>query len=135
MRWPYRQNEKNKGTVEIEQLDGAVYVDHIACLVECKDQTGNDIAPIYKLRGQLLRRPATTIGAIFTSGEYTEVTRLLSGFMFPQTILLWTPEEIETCLEHGRFSDGLLLKYQKAISHGTTDYNVSQIWNDKEQRR
>ncbi|TKD08939.1 hypothetical protein [Polyangium fumosum] len=132
VRWPYRQNENSKGTVKVEQIDGAVYVEHIACIIECKDSGEVDHEPIYKLRSQLIRRPASTIGAIFTSGEYREVARLLSTFMFPQTVLLWTAEEIEACLERRNFCKALKLKYRKALSHGATDHNVSKLDAPKE---
>ncbi len=45
------------GGTLIEQIDGAVYCDGFACLVECKDQNDNvSIAPVAKLRNQLLRK-------------------------------------------------------------------------------
>jgi hypothetical protein len=47
--------------------------------------------------------------------------------MFPQTILLWDAEEIEACLKRGNFAKGLRLKFDKAISHGTTDYNIRDM--------
>ncbi len=62
--WPYRVTIAGD---EVEQIDGVVYTDGLACLIECKDQREPvNIAPVAKLRNQLLRRPGSTIGAVFS---------------------------------------------------------------------
>jgi hypothetical protein len=52
---------------EIEQIDGAIHISEFSCLVESKDFADKkvDIAPIAKLRNQLLRRPTATVGLVF----------------------------------------------------------------------
>jgi hypothetical protein len=55
---------------EVEQIDGVVYSDELACLVECKDEAGKvNFEPIAKLRNQLLRRPGAAIGMVFSRSE------------------------------------------------------------------
>ena len=81
---------------EIEQIDGVVYADGLSCIIECKDTAKPvKIEPIAKLRNQLLRRPAATIGSIFSRSGFTEASETLAGFVAPQTILLWGGEEIK----------------------------------------
>ena len=56
---------------EVEQIDGSVRMAGLYCLVESKDETDNiTIAPIAKIRNQLLRRPSGTIGLVFSTREF-----------------------------------------------------------------
>lgn len=61
VKWPYSVTLFDE---EVEQIDGAVHCLGLSCLVESKDFTDKtvDITPIAKLRNQLLRRPAGTVG-------------------------------------------------------------------------
>src|SRR5262245_45955191 len=60
VRWPYPVHLFGE---QVEQIDGSVSVSGLYGLVECKDETDNiAIAPIAKLRNQLLRRPWGTVG-------------------------------------------------------------------------
>jgi len=96
VRWPYIV--KMDGD-EIEQIDGVVYTNGLACLIECKDQsTSSNIEPIAKLRNHLLRRPGTVIGVVFSRQGFTDPAVTLARFTAPQTILLWTGEEVEFAL-------------------------------------
>lgn len=96
---------------ELEQIDGAVYTDGLACLIECKDEARPvNIEPIAKLRNQLLRRPSATVGIIFASQGFTEPARVLAGFVAPQTILLWGGAEIFYALQHHYMRRGLVAK-------------------------
>ncbi len=113
----------------VEQIDGVVYCSGLSCLVESKDfadQTNVDIAPIAKLRNQLLRRPAGTIGLVFSRTEFTDPARHLSYFSLPQTILLWNGEEIKYALENEIISELLTLKYRVCVEHGLPDYNIRE---------
>jgi hypothetical protein len=68
--------------------------------VESKDETADiAIAPVAKLRNQLLRRPSGTIGLLFASGRFTPAAALLAHFTLPQTILLWSRDDVEYCLQ------------------------------------
>ncbi|QRN93398.1 restriction endonuclease [Archangium violaceum] len=89
---------------ETEQIDGAVFVDGLACIVEAKDTTqSTSIVPIAKMRNQLLRRPASTIGLIFSRGGFSRSATTLVRFVAPQTILLWKGEEVAHALKHRAF--------------------------------
>lgn len=75
---------------EVEQIDGAVHYSGLSCLVESKDfdQRNVNIEPIAKLRNQLLRRPASVVGLVFSCTGFTNPAIMLSRFLSPQTILL-----------------------------------------------
>ena len=126
IRWPY--SVKFFGE-EVEQIDGAVHCLGLSCLVESKDfadGTKVNIAPIAKLRNQLLRRPAGILGLIFSRTGFTEPARNLSCFSSPQGILLWNGEEIKYALDNENMCELLILKYRAYIEDGLPDYNVRE---------
>lgn len=58
----------------VEQIDGFISISRsgIYALAESKDQMDNvSITPIYKLKGQLARRPSNLIGCFFSKRDYT----------------------------------------------------------------
>ena len=65
------------GGKPIEQIDGLVELESLTFLIECKDKNSVAIEAIAKLINQLLRRPQTTFGCVFTSGEFTPNALLL----------------------------------------------------------
>jgi hypothetical protein len=110
---------------ELEQIDGALYVNGLACIVECKDLAGRvNIEPIAKMRNQLLRRPASAIGVVFSHGGFTSTATTLARYIAPQTVLLWTGEEIGYALDHCCFSAGLTRKYRACVEQGVPNYNI-----------
>jgi hypothetical protein len=110
----------------VEQIDGVVYTKSLACLIECKDTTKEvNIGPIAKLRNQLLRRPATAIGSVFSRTGFTEPTVTLTGFVAPQTILLWGGEEIEYSLKNKRICEFLVKKYRVCVQKCIPNYDVT----------
>jgi hypothetical protein len=120
--WPF--TIKNEGE-EIEQIDGIVYTDGIACLIECKDVAARvKIDPIAKLRNQLLRRPGQTIGLLFSVSGFTDAAYVLSRFTAPQTILLWPGPEIGYCLQHQFFRQGIMQKYRWCVERAIPFYDV-----------
>jgi hypothetical protein len=126
VKWPYRVKLFGE---EVEQIDGVVYCCGLSCLVESKDfadKVNVDIAPIAKLRNQLLRRPASTIGLVFSRTGFTDPARHLSYFSLPQTILLWNGEEIKYALEKEVICELLTLKYQVCVEDGLPDYDVRE---------
>ena len=122
VRWPYSVRiEKD----ELEQIDGVVYTDGLSCLVECKDKSENlNIEPIAKLRNQVLRRPSTVIGIVFSRQGFTDAALTLAQFTAPQVILLWSGEEVKLALENSYMRRGLLAKYRHCIEYGLPDYNL-----------
>lgn len=129
VRWPY--NVEQNGVI-IEQIDGVVYVDGISCLIECKDRSRQkgrkeniNFEPIAKMRNQLMKRPSTVIGCIFSSGGFTRAAFILANFIHPQTILLWNGDEVTYCLEKKIFSEPLVGKYRKSVELGIYDYDIT----------
>ena len=124
VRWPYRVLLFGE---EVEEIDGAVHCYGLSCLVESKDLIG-DVAtgPIAKLRNQLLRRPAGTVGVLFSRTEFTDAAWLLAHLALPQAILLWTGVEIENMLVQERACDLLLAKYRFCVEEGLPDYDVRE---------
>jgi hypothetical protein len=121
--WPY-EIRTDQGIEE--QIDGVIYSNGISCLIECKDQRDNvNIEPIAKLRNQLLRRPASAIGSIFITSEYTDSTVILASHLAPQTILLWFKNEIDIVIRDRKICDFLMKKYKKSIERGIADYNIA----------
>jgi hypothetical protein len=125
VKWPYRVRLFGE---EVEQIDGVIYSEGLSFLVESKDFTDKnvDIAPIAKLRNQLLRRPASTIGLLFSRTGFTDPARHLSYFSLPQTILLWNGEEIKYALKKEIICELLTLKYRVCVEDGLPDYDVRE---------
>jgi len=122
VKYPYDVKVQNMNT---EQIDGAIYFENIACLIECKNEVNPiNFEPISKLRSQLQRRPSGTIGAIFTTSGFTEPAIILAQYTSPQTILLWEKKEIEICLKNKGFKSGLLKKYNNCIEMGLSNYSL-----------
>jgi hypothetical protein len=120
--WPYSVYIDGE---EIEQIDGVVYANGLCCIIECKDTVKPvKFEPVAKLRNQLLRRPAATIGSIFSISGFTEASETLAGFIAPQTILLWGGEEIEYCLENRCLGRALIKKYRFCVEQGLANYNI-----------
>ena len=74
---------------ELEQIDGAIYSDGLSCLMECKNLAQRvNIEPLAKMRNQLLRRPASTIGVLFSQNGFTYAAIALARYIAPQTICI-----------------------------------------------
>ena len=114
---------------EIEQIDGAIHYERLSCLVESKDFTDKkvDIAPIAKLRNQLLRRPSGILGLVFSKTGFTNPAVNLCYFSAPQGILLWNGEEIKSALDNEKICELLVLKYRKLVENGMPDYTVQEV--------
>ncbi len=114
----------------MEQIDGIVYFDNFSLMIECKDHNINNrkksinIEPIAKLRNQLMRRPTSTIGCIFSTGGFTQPAKTLVNFISNQTILLWEGEEIEYCIKNKTICKQIVEKYRFCVEHGLNDYNI-----------
>ncbi|MCF2148418.1 restriction endonuclease [Desmonostoc muscorum LEGE 12446] len=121
--WPYSVRVDG---YELEQIDGVVYSEGSACIIECKDSSKNvDVVPIAKLRNQLLRRPTTTIGSVFSSNGFTEASRILARFISPQTILLWGGHEIRYSLYNKFIRRSLIKKYRYCVEYALPDYDIT----------
>lgn len=112
----------------VEQIDGVVHIGALSCLLESKDYGVNiNFEPLAKMRSQLLRRPAATIGSIFTTSSFTAPALTLARFLAPQTILLWEAAHFDYALRHERISDLLVRKYQWCTETGEPDFDVTLL--------
>ena len=113
------QDGKYRAPKSFEQLDGAVFADGLACLVECKDGADvEDMEPIAKLRLRLERRPVTTIGLVFSRAGFSVAAKLVAQFLSPLNIILWDGNDIDLCLRQGSFRQGLVNKHRVAVAEG-----------------
>jgi Restriction endonuclease len=127
VKFPYTVRLFNE---EIEQIDGAIHYAGISCLVESKDFADDvkvNIAPIAKLRNQLLRRPSGIVGLVFSRTGFTNPARNLCCFSAQQGILLWNGEEIKYALDNETIGELLVLKYRMLVEDGLPDYNVLEV--------
>ncbi|MEI7584768.1 hypothetical protein [Runella sp.] len=125
IRWPYSVSIFGES---VEQIDGVIHFEdiNISILAEFKDYSKNlNIEPIAKLRNQLLRRPSSAIGSVFSTTGFTDPALILSQFSAPQTILLWERDHIDFCLKHSKFKLGLLKKYRHVIKEGFPNFDVT----------
>ena len=84
----------------------------------------HDREPIAKLRNQLLRRPAGTVGLVFSRTGFTEPARVLAQFTAPQAILLWSGDDLQFAFESQRICELLTLKYRICVELGVVDYDL-----------
>lgn len=123
VRWPYAVE---LGDERIEQIDGAVYSDGMSCLLESKDQAKPiKVEPIAKLRNQLLRRPAGTIGIVFSRRGFTAPAKTLAQLCAPQAILLWNGEEVDYALRNHSFCGSLRKKHRMLIEKVIPDFDIT----------
>ena len=123
--WPFSVSLAGQSET-LEQIDGAVHVTGLSCLVESKSLskgTKVNVGPIAKMRNQLLRRPAATVGMIFSRSGYTDAALTLAQFTAPQTILLWERDQFDWGLRHGELVPGLRSKLRHAAEYAVPDYN------------
>jgi hypothetical protein len=124
VRYPYDVNLFDE---KVEEIDGAVHLPGLSILVESKDWDGNvPIGPIAKMRNQLLRRPAGTVGVLFAQRGFTPSAVALAHFTLPQAILLWTGPEFELALSEETMCRYLRLKYRICIEAGIPDYDIRE---------
>ena len=120
--WPYDVEIAGETA---EQIDGAVHLDGLSCLVETKDTADPiNVQPIAKLRNQLLRRHAGAVGLLFSRSGFTPPAQTLAQFLAPQTILLWSGEEIGYVLQRESIRTALITKYRYCIETGLPGFDT-----------
>ncbi len=124
VRYPY---EVSLFGEKVEEIDGAVHLPGLSCLVESKDWGRNiAIGPVVKMRSQLLRRPAGTIGILFARRTFTRPAVYLAHFMMPQAVLLWSEYELQFALSEGKICRFLRLKHRVCCEFGIPDYDIRE---------
>lgn len=116
VRWPF---EVKIGDETVEQIDGAVYLDHLAFLVESKDSSiALDVAVLAKIRSQLARRPAGAFGLVVSRAGFTGPAMTLARYFAPQTVLLMNGAEVEESLQGESIRGRVLAKYHECVEEG-----------------
>jgi hypothetical protein len=124
VRWPYSVEIENE---VVEQIDGFVHIGRFSCIVESKHTaTPVAIAPIAKMRNQLLRRHSGAIGLVFSYAGFTEAAVILTRYIAPQAILLWTGSEMDRVIADKKISDYLEFKYRICVETGVPDASIEQ---------
>lgn len=122
VRWPF---EVSIDGHVIEQIDGVIYMDGLACLIESKDVSEKvNFEPIAKLHNQVLRRPPGTLGMIFSRNGFTDPAVRLVQVISPKTILLWGGDEVAHALKVGSVRCGLVSKFRWCVERGIVNYHT-----------
>lgn len=116
VRWPFTVDISDE---TVEQIDGAVYVAHFACLIEAKDSAAAvDLGALAKLRTQLARRPAGTVGLLVSRTGFTNPAIRLASYFAPQAVLLVSGADLEQALEDESMVGLLIAKYRECVEGG-----------------
>lgn len=113
----------------VEQIDGVLHLEHLTFLVECKAESSVDLAPLAKLRNQLLRRPAGVVGLLVVLDDVTPAAAMLARFMMPQAVLIVAGEEFPWGLRNARLLEMLLWKHDQAVLRGVPDARFQEMYN------
>ena len=88
VRYPYEVSLYGE---EVEEIDGAVaFARTLVFSGEQRLGKNIGIGPIVETGSQLLRRPAGTIGIMFSKKTFTIPAIYLAHFTMPQAVLLWS---------------------------------------------
>lgn len=122
VRWPYEVVYPQKfGTME--QVDGIVYFESRAFLVESKDLTEPAaIEAIAKLRFRLEGRPPGTMGVLFSVNDFSLPAEVFAQFASPLNVLLWGRADLDIALRSGCMKNALEQKMVYAIEEGLPLY-------------
>jgi hypothetical protein len=117
--WPYFVSK-------FEQIDGAVFVDGLSCLIESKHQTHVlGFGPIARFKARLDRRPPAAIGLLFSVSGFT-MPAVEEAMRHPtRNVLLWEGDDITYALLHGMRA-ALQLKWRKAVEKAVPDYELGK---------
>jgi hypothetical protein len=87
-----------------------------------------NVAPLAKMRNQLLRRHSGMIGLIFSDSGFTTPAIILAQYMAPQSILLWNGKEVEHILNQKKIKDFLEYKYRSSVETGIPDASIQDAF-------
>ncbi|WP_205525454.1 restriction endonuclease [Pyxidicoccus trucidator] len=116
--WPYSS--------DLEQIDGGIYIDGLACLVEAKDHAepiGFDA--IAKLALRMQRRPASAVGLLFSTSGFTWPALKAVAVHPIRNVLLWSDTDIGLALNQG-VRAALRRKWRGAVEAGVVDQPLSK---------
>jgi hypothetical protein len=111
------------GGQPLEQIDGLVYLNDLAFLIECKGRDTADVEVIAKVRHQLERRPPTTLASIFVAGTFSAPALVLADLTSPHRVTLWARPDIDAAVEARDFKSVLVEKYRYLCRFGLLDHS------------
>jgi hypothetical protein len=117
--YPYEVSVDND---VLEQIDGIVYLNELAFIIECKDTALQDADLVRKTIYQLSRRPPATMACIVITGRLTESAKTLAKWIFPHRIVFWQPADIEQAIDTQSFKSTLIEKYRSLCKNGLLDF-------------
>jgi hypothetical protein len=109
----------------MEQIDGAIYVDGMSCLVESKHQRSPvEFGPIARFKARLDRRSPGVTGLMFSVSGFTNPA-LLEAYIHPlRNVLLWGARDITSALHQGMRA-GLQAKWRHAVERAVPDFKLT----------
>ena len=121
VQWPYEVPMPTSDRT-MEQIDGVLYVDGLAILVETKDVAERaNIEPIAKLKSQLDRRPPQTLGLVISRSGFTFPAATLTQLISGGRIILWRGDEMRYALANTLMVPALKRKYRALIERAVPD--------------
>ncbi len=124
--WPYLVSPiaPLDSTGLMEQIDGAIYVDGMACVVESKHHRRPiDFGPIARFKARLDRRPPGVMGLMFSVSGFTKPALLETYFHPLRNLLLWTGADVDLALTRG-MRTGLRAKWRHAVERAVPDLEL-----------
>lgn len=126
--WPYRVYRQQPQQQQVEEIDGAAHFDGLTCLVECKARARlTDIAPIVKLKAQVMRRTRQTFGAVFSVSRFSPGALSLVEMLPPADVVLWEGPEIDRALRKRWLYEGTRRKLRYAAKGGMVNVNLIEM--------
>jgi len=117
--WPYSVGRS-------EQIDGALFVDGMSCLIEAKEHTSPiGLGPIARLRARLDQRPPGVIGLLFSVNGFTRAAIDTLQRLPTQNVLLWNGLDLTQALMSGMRA-GLQAKWRKAVERASFDHRLTK---------
>jgi len=124
--WPFEVTYPQKfGTME--QVDGVVYLDGRAFLVESKNLSEPiAVQELARLRMRLESRPPGTMGVLFSTQNFSLPTEVFAQFARPLNVLLWGRSDLEVALVDGSMVSSLRAEFARATESGLPFLSVSE---------
>ena len=131
VRFPYHVKEDSERDA-LEHLDGVIYIDGHSCIVESRCLSKGGVTSrranvssghISRFRNKLLNRPGYAIGMVFSATGFSPSALMQAQLSLPQTILLWSVEEIKECLYRQTFAKAFKIKNRRFFEQLIPDYD------------
>jgi hypothetical protein len=123
-----RETDDVDSAIEEATRRQATQFGHGAQIVESKHtEKAIAIAPLAKMRNQLLRRHSGAIGLVFSFSGFTNAAVILARYIALQAILLWTGLEIEQALDDNKILEHLEYKYHTCVETDIPDASIQKL--------